>query len=110
MIHTDEVVSVTDDTFAAEVLDSELPVLVDFTADWCAPCRMIAPVLAELAKDKAGRLKFVQLDVDLNPRTQAAYGVMAMPTLLIFRAGKVVQTLVGVRSKSRLQQEIDAVI
>ncbi|MEU5417745.1 thioredoxin [Streptomyces sp. NPDC001407] len=98
--------SVTDDTFATEVLASELPVLVDFTAAWCAPCRMITPVLAELARQEAGRIKIVQLDVDTNPRTQATYGVLSMPTLLLFRAGTPVHSLVGARPLRRLRQDL----
>ncbi|ARZ69039.1 thioredoxin [Streptomyces sp. HU2014] len=97
---------VTDDTFAAEVLGSGLPVLVDFTAAWCPPCRMIAPVLAEIAREQAGRLRIVQLDVDANPRTQAAYGVLSMPTLLLFRAGEPVKSLVGAHPKRRLLQHL----
>ncbi|MFE5870667.1 thioredoxin [Streptomyces roseifaciens] len=101
------VTSVTDATFAAEVLDEQLPVLVEFTADWCPPCRMIAPVLADLAAQEAGRLKIVALDVDANPQTQAAYGVLSMPTLMLFRAGEPVTSLVGARSKARLLRDLD---
>ncbi|MBB5119811.1 thioredoxin [Streptomyces eurocidicus] len=104
--HTTFVPSVTDDTFASEVLDSDLPVLVDFTASWCPPCRMIAPVLADIAREQAGRLRIVQLDVDANPRTQAAYGVLSMPTLLLFRAGEPVKSLVGAHPKRRLLQHL----
>ncbi|MGK5546460.1 thioredoxin [Streptomyces sp. URMC 127] len=99
-------VTVTDATFAAEVLDEQLPVLVDFTASWCPPCRMIEPVLAGLAAEEAGRLKIVRLDVDANPQTQAAYGVLSMPTLILFRGGERVTTLVGARSKARLLRDL----
>ncbi|MEV5374736.1 thioredoxin [Streptomyces nondiastaticus] len=102
------VATVTDDTFATEVLDEQLPVLVDFTASWCPPCRMIEPVLAELAAEEAGRLKIVRLDVDTSPQTQAAYGVLSMPTLVLFRAGERVTTLVGARSKARLLRDLAA--
>ncbi|MEW1860799.1 thioredoxin [Streptomyces sp. NPDC088194] len=96
----------TDATFAADVLAADLPVLVDFTASWCPPCRMIAPVLAEIAVEEAERLRIVQLDVDANPATQAAYGVLSMPTLMLFRAGEPVKVLVGARPKRRLLQEL----
>lgn len=102
--------TVTDDTFAAEVLASDLPVLVEFTAAWCPPCRMIAPVLAEIAAEQQGSLTIVQLDVDDNPVTTAAHGVLSMPTLMLFRAGKPVRTLVGARPKRRLLSELADVL
>ncbi|MGW7353740.1 thioredoxin [Streptomyces sp. NPDC054784] len=102
-----EVTEVTDATFEAEVLRADLPVLVDFTAAWCPPCRMIAPVLAELARESAGRLRIVRLDVDANPRTTAAYGVLSMPTLLLLRDGEPVRSWVGARPKRRLLAELD---
>jgi thioredoxin 1 len=102
------VAAITDDDFADEVLASDIPVLVEFTADWCPPCRMIAPVLAAIAAERAGELRIVSLDVDHNPRTTAAYGVLSMPTMMLFRAGEPVKSLVGARSKLRLLQELDA--
>ncbi|MGK4581953.1 thioredoxin [Kitasatospora sp. HPMI-4] len=110
MVQATGVDAVTDQSFAAEVLESELPVLVDFTADWCPPCRMIAPVLAEVAREEADRLKVVQLDVDANPETQAAYGVMSMPTLMVFRGGQPVKSMIGARAKAKLLRELSEVI
>jgi thioredoxin 1 len=98
--------TVTDATFAEEVLKADLPVLVEFTADWCPPCRQIAPVLAEVAREEEGRLKVVVLDVDTNPVTQSAYGVVSLPTLMVFRAGEPVKSMVGARAKRRLMQEL----
>lgn len=102
--------TVTDATFAAEVLRSELPVLVEFTASWCPPCRMIAPVLAQIAAEEAGRLRIVALDVDTDPATTAAYGVLSMPTLMLFRAGEPVTALVGARPRRRLMEDLSEVL
>jgi thioredoxin 1 len=102
--------TVADATFAREVLASELPVLVEFTADWCGPCRMIEPVLADLAAEEAERLRVVRIDVDANPVTQSAYNVLSMPTLVLFRAGEPVKSLVGARPKRRLQQDLADVL
>ncbi|MEV6805186.1 thioredoxin [Streptomyces sp. NPDC051132] len=110
MAQAEGVGQVTDATFADEVLNSDLPVLVDFTADWCGPCRQISPVLAAIAQEKAGELKIVQLDVDTNPETQAKYAVLSMPTLMVFRGGEPVKSLVGARPKVRLLQELADVI
>ncbi|NBM20541.1 co-chaperone YbbN [Streptomyces sp. GC420] len=106
MAETVGVAAVTDATFGREVLASEVPVLVKFTADWCPPCRQIAPVLSEVAREEVGRLKVVQIDVDTNPRTQSRYGVLSMPTLMVFRQGEPVMSVVGARSKSRLLREL----
>ncbi|WEV29844.1 thioredoxin domain-containing protein [Streptomyces sp. 71268] len=97
---------VTDATFADEVLAATLPVLVEFTADWCPPCRQIAPVLSAVAAEEAGRIRVVQLDVDTSPATTAAYGVLAMPTLMLFRDGEPLTSMVGARPKRRLLQEL----
>jgi len=106
VIEVTGVTEVADGTFADEVLASALPVLVDFTADWCPGCRMIAPVLTQIAAENGERLRIVSLNADHNPRTAAAYGVLALPTLMLFRAGEPVLSLVGARSKHRLLQEL----
>ena len=103
-------IEVTDDTFAAEVLASELPVLVDFWAEWCPPCHRLAPLLDELAAEYAGRARIVKLNSDDNPRTVRAYGVMAMPTLAVFSGGEVVSQHVGARPKSKLREQLDAAL
>jgi thioredoxin 1 len=97
--------TVTDDAFAAEVLESDRPVLVDFTASWCPPCRVMKPVLAELASERDD-LRVVQLDVDADQRTAAEYGVLSMPTFILFRDGREVQRLVGARPRKRLEAEL----
>ncbi|WP_405987481.1 thioredoxin [Streptomyces sp. NBC_00872] len=102
--------SVTDADFDDEVLKSGLPVLVEFTADWCPPCRQLAPVLSAVAEEEAGRIKVVQLDVDTDPRTAARYGVLALPTLMVFRAGEPVASMVGARAKRKLLQELADVL
>ncbi|WUH57733.1 thioredoxin [Streptomyces sp. NBC_00442] len=101
---------VTDRTFADEVLGAALPVLVEFTADWCGPCRQLAPVLGALAAEEAARLRIVQIDVDTNPETATKYGVLSMPTLMVFVDGTPVKSMVGARPKRRLAQELDDVI
>lgn len=97
---------VTDDSFAAEVLGAGRPVLVEFTADWCGPCRQLAPVLGEIAREEAGHLKVVQLDVDAQPATTLAYGVLSMPTLMVFKDGEPVWSAVGARSRRKLLTEL----
>ncbi|MBV1939481.1 thioredoxin [Streptomyces sp. BV286] len=101
---------VTDADFEAEVIGAELPVLVEFTADWCPPCRQIAPVLSAVAREEGDRLKVVQLDVDTNPLTTNAYGVLSMPTLMVFRDGQPVKSMVGARAKRRLLEELADVL
>ncbi|MFE2033362.1 thioredoxin [Streptomyces scopuliridis] len=110
MIAIDGVDAVTDTDFDNEVLKAGLPVLVEFTADWCGPCRQLAPVLSAVAGEQAGRLKVVQLDVDSNPEVTARYGVLAMPTLMVFRAGEPVKSMVGARPKRKLLQELEEVV
>jgi len=103
-------VAVTDQTFEEEVLRSGVPVLVDFWAEWCAPCRMIAPILEELAQEYEGRVKVAKLDVDTNPRTAMAYGVRAIPTLLLFKDGQPVDQIVGAVPKAQLKRRLEAVL
>jgi thioredoxin 1 len=100
-----QIPTVTDDAFAAEVLESERPVLVDFTAAWCPPCRVMKPVLADLAAERDD-LRVVQLDVDADQRTAAEYGVLSMPTFILFRDGREVKRLVGARPRRRLEAEL----
>ncbi|WSM59990.1 thioredoxin [Streptomyces sp. NBC_01707] len=101
---------VTDVTFDGEVLGAELPVLVEFTADWCGPCRQLAPVLSAIAAEEAGRIKIVQIDVDANPDITSRYAVLSMPTLMVFRSGEPVKSMVGARPKRRLLQELEDVL
>ncbi|MEU9784642.1 thioredoxin [Streptomyces phaeochromogenes] len=110
MIRAAGVAEVTDADFEAEVIGAELPVLVEFTADWCPPCRQIAPVLSAVAAEEGDRLKVVQLDVDTNPETTNAYGVLSMPTLIVFRDGQPVKSMVGARPKRRLLEELADVL
>jgi len=103
-------VVVTDNTFETEVLESELPVLVDFWAEWCAPCKMIAPAVEELAKSYDGKMKFAKLDVDNNNKTALQYGVMSIPTLIIFKDGQEKERIVGAVPKGQLEKKVVASI
>ena len=100
-------IEVTDENFEQEVLKYESPVLVDFWADWCAPCKMIAPVVEELASEFDGQVKFAKMDVDANPRTPTSYGIRGIPALLIFNGGEPVDQIVGAVPKSVLKQRIE---
>ena len=99
---------VTDDNFATEVLQSTQPVLVDYWAEWCGPCKMIAPILDDVAKDYAGKLKVAKLNIDDNQTTPANYGVRGIPTLMLFKNGNIEATKVGALSKSQLVAFIDS--
>jgi len=99
---------VTDATFDAEVLNSSTPVLVDFWAEWCGPCRMIGPVVEEMAGEYEGKAKITKVDVDSNPQISMKFGIRSIPTLLIFKNGQIVDQIVGAVPKSVLKKQLDA--
>jgi thioredoxin 1 len=107
---SDKPVEMTDAKFEEEVIKSETPVLVDFWAPWCAPCRMVAPVLEELADAHKGKVKICKLNVDENPVTAQNFEIRAIPTLLLFKGGRPAARMVGVRPKEEIEKEIEAAI
>lgn len=104
------VVHLTDQNFASEVLKSDIPVLVDFFAVWCGPCKAMGPVIDELAGAYDGKVKICKLDVDQNPETSQKYGVMSIPALLFFKGGETVDSLVGLQSKEKLEEKLTALV
>ena len=107
---SDNLVHVTDTSFESDVLQSEIPALIDFWAAWCGPCKMIAPLLEELSDEYAGRIKVCKIDVDSNPQTAAKYNVRGIPTLLVFKNGSIEATKVGALSKSQLVEFVDSFV
>ncbi len=105
---SDRIVAVTDDTFEKEVLESDEPVLVDYWAEWCGPCKVISPILSEIADEYAGRIKVTKLNIDENPNTPPKYGIRGIPTLMLFKNGNVDATKVGALSKSQLTVFLDS--
>ena len=105
-----DVQQVTDASFDSDVLQADVPVLIDFWAPWCGPCKAIAPVVDELAKDYAGRLKVVKMNVDDNPTTPSKYGVRSIPNLLVFKGGQVKEQIVGAVPKAVLVKAVDQVV
>lgn len=105
-----DVQQVTDESFESDVLKSDLPVLIDFWAPWCGPCKAIAPVVEEVAKQYAGRLKVVKMNVDDNPQTPSRYGVRGIPNLIVFKDGQVRDQIIGAVPKAQLVKAIDQVV
>jgi thioredoxin 1 len=100
----------TDATFAADVLQSDKPVLVDFWAEWCGPCRMVAPVLDEIAAENADKITIVKLNIDENPQVARDYKILSIPTMSVFKGGEVVKTIVGAKPKGALLRELEGVL
>jgi len=105
-----EILDVTDATFEREVLNSETPAIIDFWAEWCAPCRAIAPIVKDLAGQYGGKLKVVKMNIDENPSTPGRYGVRAIPTVLAFKAGAVVGQITGARPKSAFDEMVQKLL
>ena len=103
---SDAVIKVTDDAFQTEVIDNETPTLVDFWAEWCGPCRALAPVIEEAGTSYAGKVKVCKMNIDENPDTPSKYAIRAIPTILLFKGGEVVEQLVGLVTKAKLDEAI----
>ncbi|MBI4375554.1 MAG: thioredoxin [Elusimicrobia bacterium] len=103
-------IHLTDDTFDKDVINSAQPVLVDFWAPWCGPCRMLAPVIEELSKEYSGKIKVAKMNTDEYPNAASRYKISAIPTLLFFKGGKVVEQLVGVHSKAEIKKTLDTLV
>lgn len=107
---TDKTITVTDANFEKEVIKSDIPILVDFWAEWCMPCKMVTPILKEIAEEMEGKIKIAKLNVDNSPQSAGQYGIRSIPSLLIFKSGSVVEQIIGALPKKTIQQKIDNVI
>ena len=101
-----DIFEVSDESFESEIINSDIPSLVDFWAEWCGPCKKIGPVVEELAGEYAGKIKVAKMDVDSNRQTPAKFGIRNIPTLILFKGGEVVNTIVGAQPKSAIEEEI----
>ena len=101
-----DLLEVTDENFDAEIVNSDVPAMVDFWAPWCGPCKMVAPILNELAEEHQGRLKIGKVNVEESPRTASQYGIMSIPTLIFFKGGEVYHTIVGAQPKNHIEEEL----
>ena len=101
-----DIMEVTDDSFDSEIINSELPAMVDFWAEWCGPCKMVGPVVEELAGEYQGKIKIAKMDVDQNRQTPAKFGIRNIPTLILFKGGKVVNTIIGAQPKTSIEGEL----
>jgi len=109
-VYHDKPLVITDSTFDSEVLSSSVPVLVDCWAPWCGPCRMVAPVLEQLASGYAGRIKIAKLNVDENPQTSASYAIRSIPTMLFFKEGKMISSMVGAQPREEIERRLQSII
>lgn len=100
------ILEVSDDSFDSEIVNSDIPAIVDFWAEWCGPCKKVGPVVEELAKEYEGKIKIAKMDVDNNRQTPAKFGIRNIPTLILFKGGEVVNTIVGAQSKSSIEDEL----
>jgi thioredoxin 1 len=101
-----DLLQVTDETFEAEIMKSDLPAMVDFWAEWCGPCRMVGPAVEELAKQYKGKIKIAKMDVDKNRQTPGKFGIRNIPTLILFKGGQVAQTIIGAQPKTYIEGEL----
>jgi thioredoxin 1 len=105
-----DLLQVTDESFDTEIMNSDLPAIVDFWAEWCGPCKMVAPVVEELANDYKGKVKVAQMDVDKNRQTPARFGIRNIPTLILFKGGEVAQMIIGAQPKSYIEAELKKIL